>query len=245
MTTLIKFIVGLIAATMLTSCAFDMSFGQIRGDGNVQTENFNISEDFEGVHAANGWEVFIEKGTTNSVIVEADQNIIDHAEIYVTDNILKVKCEQNIGRASSKKVFITYTENLKDLRASSGANLTTREVLKGENLNLDVSSGGLIRVEAIVRNIDAEVSSGGVINVAGSTAMLDAKVSSGGLIKGKDLKAKDAKARASSGGNMDIQVTDNLEARASSGGDIDYWGNPKNVDKPKKSPSGGSVDARD
>jgi len=40
-------------------------------------------------------------------------------------------------------------------------------------------------------------------------------------------------------------VTDKLRARASSGGDIDYWGNPKEVDKPKKSYSGGSVSAKE
>jgi hypothetical protein len=39
-------------------------------------------------------------------------------------------------------------------------------------------------------------------------------------------------------------VTDRLQARASSGGDIDYWGDPKEVDKPKKSISGGSVTSK-
>lgn len=244
MTSLIKIILSLLTALLFTSCAFDMNFGQIRGNGNVITENFNISDDFEGVSAANGWEVILEKGSTISVIVEADENIVDAAEIYVKNNKLKIYCESNIGRATSKKVFVTYVDDLASISASSGANLTTNQVLKGENLSIDVSSGGHIRTEAIVRNIETDVSSGGHIKITGSTESLDADVSSGGVIYANKLKAKYAVANASSGGAIDLYVTDKLQARASSGGDIDYWGDPKEVDKPKKSVSGGSVTSK-
>lgn len=245
MTTLIKFIIGLLSVLLMTSCGFDISFGQIRGNGNVQTENFNISESFDGVTAGNGWDVYLEKGSEYSVIVEADENLIEAADIYIKGNTLKIYCEDNINRATSKKVFVTYVDNLQSISANSGADITTKEILKGESLNLDVSSGGSIRTEAIVRNIDTDVSSGGSIRIAGSSENLDADVSSGGVINAKELKAKYAQANASSGGNIDLYVTDRLRARASSGGDIDYWGDPKEVDKPKKSMSGGSVDAKE
>lgn len=246
MTTLIKFIIGLLSALLMTSCVFEgASFNQVRGNGNVQTENFNISQDFDGVSAGNGWDVYLEKGSEYSVVVEADENIIDLADIYVKGNTLKIYCEHNISRASSKKVFVTYVDNLTSIRASSGADIITKEILKGEDLSLNVSSGGSIKTEAIVRNINTDVSSGGSIRIAGSSEQLDADVSSGGTINARELKAKYANASASSGGNIDLRVTDKLRARASSGGDIDYWGNPKEVDKPKKSYSGGSVDAKD
>lgn len=244
MTTLIKFIIGLLSALLMTSCVFDGNFNQVRGNGNVQTENFNITQDFDGVSAGNGWDVYLEKGSVFSVVVEADENIIDLADIYVNGNTLKIYCEHNISRATSKKVFVTYVDNLTSIRASSGADIITKEVLKGEDLSLHVSSGGSIKTEAIVRNIETDVSSGGSIRISGSSEQLDADVSSGGTIHAKGLKAKYATANASSGGNIDLRVTDKLHARASSGGDIDYWGNPKEVDKPKKSYSGGSVDAK-
>jgi len=245
MTTFIKFIIATLGAILMTSCSFDLSFGQISGNGNVQTENFNISEDFDRVSAGNGWDVILEKGDTYSVIVEADENLIDAADIYVKNGTLKVYCEDNIRRASSKKVYVTYVDNLDGIGASSGAYITTKQVLEGEQLDLDVSSGGTIKTTAVVRTIDTDVSSGGSINIAGSTETLAADASSGGTIKAKELKAKYAHAEAYSGGAIDIMVTDKLKARASSGGDIDYWGSPKEVDKPKKSVSGGSVDAKE
>lgn len=245
MTTLIKFIIGVLTSLLVTSCVFDGSFNQVRGNGNVQTENFNITQDFDGVTAGNGWDVYLEKGSEVSVVVEADENIIELADIYVKGSTLKIYSEHNIRSATSKKVFVTYVGNLQSIKASSGADIVTKEVLKGEDLSLNVSSGGSIKAEAIVRNIDTDVSSGGSIRLAGSSEKLNADVSSGGVINAKELRAKYANASASSGGNIDIRVTDKLRARASSGGDIDYWGNPKEVDKPKKSYSGGSVSAKE
>lgn len=229
----------------MTSCAFDISLGQIRGNGNVQTENLNISESFDRVAAGNGWDVILEKSDSYSVVVEADENILQAADIYVKNGTLKVYCEDNIRSATSKKVYVTYVEALDGIGASSGAYISTKQVLEGEQLDLDVSSGGSIKTTAVVRTIDTGVSSGGSITISGSTESLDAAASSGGTIRAKDLKAKFANAQASSGGTIDIMVTDRLKARASSGGDIDYWGNPKEVDKPKKSVSGGSVDAKE
>ncbi|WP_299680702.1 head GIN domain-containing protein [uncultured Dokdonia sp.] len=245
MTTLIKFIIGVLTSLLVTSCVFNGDFGQVRGNGNVQTENFNITQDFDGVTAGNGWDVYLEKGSEVSVIVEADENLIELADIYVKGSTLKIYSENNISSATSKKVFVTYVGNLQSISANSGADIVTKEVLKGEDLSLNVSSGGSIKAEAIVRNIDTDVSSGGSIRLAGSSEKLDADVSSGGVINAKELRAKYANASASSGGNIDIRVTDKLRARASSGGDIDYWGNPKEVDKPKKNYSGGSVDAKE
>lgn len=245
MTSLIKFIIGLLGALLMTSCAFDLSFGQIRGTGNVQTENLNISEDFDGVSAGNGWDVILEKGDHYSVIVEADENILEAANIYVQNGTLKVYCEDNIRSATSKKVYVTYIDNLESIGASSGANITSKQVLEGEQLGLSASSGGSIKTTVVVRNMDTSASSGGTLNITGSTESLDVDASSGGFIKAKELKAKYADAEASSGGSIDIMVTDKLKARASSGGDIDYWGNPEEVDKPKKSVSGGSVDAKE
>lgn len=245
MSSLIKIIISLLAALLFTSCAIDFNMGQIRGNGNVVEENLNISENFDRIHAANGWEVILEKGDDISVRLEADENLAEAAEIYVKNNTLKIYCENNIGRATSKKVYVTYIDNLSEIKASSGADLRSNQTLKGERLDIDVSSGGYIKTDAVVRNIDTDVSSGGSVKLSGSTESLKVDVSSGGTINAQDLRAKYADASASSGGAIDIYVTDRLKARASSGGDIDYWGNPKEVDKPKKSMSGGSVSSKD
>ena len=223
MTTLIKTILGILTALLVTSCQFDINLGQMHGDGNVVTEDLNITEDFDEVVAGNGWEVFLEKGSTNAVILEADQNLVDAAEIYVKDGKLKIYCEDNIKSATSKKVFVTYSENLTDVSVNSGASLTTKETLTGDDIEFDASSGGTMRVQVSAKNVETDVSSGGVARISGSAERLD----------------------ASSGGVMDVYASQDLKAEASSGGIINYYGSPRNVDKPKKSYSGGVIRSKE
>ena len=245
MTTIIKTLLGLLTAVLVTSCQFDINLGQISGNGNVVTEDLNITEDFTEVVAGNGWEVFLEKGSTNGVILEADQNLVDAAEIYVKDGKLKIYCEDNIKNATSKKVFVTYSENLTDVSVNSGASLTTKETLTGDDIDFDASSGGTMRIEVTAKNIETDVSSGGVARISGSAERLDASVSSGGVARISKLKSVTAKADASSGGVMDIYASQDLKADASSGGIINYYGSPKNVDKPSKSYSGGIIRSKE
>lgn len=243
MTTLIKFIIGLLTMILLASCSWDIGLRQVQGNGNVQTEDFNISENFYEVTASKGWEVYLEKGNSNSVLVEADENLIDMAQIYVTDGTLKISSDKNIGSASSKKVFVTYSDDLKELRVSSGAHLTTKEALEGENISFDISSGGILKVEATAREVHTDVSSGGVAYLRGSTERHIVSASSGGVIKAKEMKASYANADVSSGGVIGLHASDRLEADASSGGVINYSGNPKEIDKPSKNYSGGVIKA--
>jgi len=244
MTTIIKLAVSLLAALTLTSCAFDINLGQVRGNGDVITETFTIEESFTGVKAAAGWNVYLERGSENKAVAEADSNIMEILDISVRGNTLVIKSEGNISRATSKKVTVTYTGDLDHLKASSGGQLITREIIKGEQLDLDVSSGGHLSTEAVVRNITMDASSGGHATIKGSTDDLNVDVSSGGFIKAKDLMANHVEASASSGGNADVYAKKSIRGRASSGGNIDYWGNPDDKDIPKKSYSGGSVRAQ-
>ncbi|TVZ53244.1 head GIN domain-containing protein [Dokdonia sp. Hel_I_53] len=241
MTTVIKFIVGILTALMLTSCNFDISFGQLRGNGNVIKEDMNISEPFTEVSAGNGWDVILEKGAANSVIIEADENLVDAAEVYVQNGKLKIRCEQGISSASSKKVFVTYAQSLEEISASSGASIFANEVIKGNDMEFNASSGGSIKAEVAANDVETDVSSGGVLKISGRTRRLDASGSSGGVSNLRNLKSKIAKADISSGGVIEINASEALKAEASSGGVINYYGNPKNIDKPEKNFSGGVI----
>ena len=245
MTTLIKFIIGFLTAILVTSCNFDLNIGQMQGNGNVITEDLNITEDFSEISAGDGWEVFLEKGNSNSVVLEADENLIEAADIYVKDGKLKIYCDKGIGNATSKKVYVTYSENLTEVSVNSGASLTTKEALTGDEIDLDASSGGTLRVEVTVNDVETNVSSGGIVRISGTANRVDASVSSGGVARISKLKSVSAIADASSGGVMDVYASQDLRADASSGGVINYYGKPANVDKPKESYSGGIIRSKD
>lgn len=225
----IKIIIAFVATATLTSCHFDMSFGQIQGNGNVITEERPLG-DFTKVKGSAGIDVYLTEGTENKVVVEADENLMETIETTVEGGKLRIRSNQNIGRAKSKKVHVTYV-NLTSIEASSGADVIGNSVIKSESLNLDSSSGADLELEILSKEVFAETSSGSDMKLSGKATTLRAKASSGSDLDARELMVATCNADASSGADIQVNVKDRLSAEASSGGDIHYYGNPAAVNK--------------
>ncbi len=237
----LKIILFTLAATTLVSCNFDVMFGQTHGNGTVTTEDRAVTEDFNKVKGSAGLDVFLTKGNTASIRVEADENLHEIIETDVYNGKLHVKTadNHNIGKAKSKKVFVTYV-SLDEVGASSGADVIVNGVLEAENLTLDASSGADLEVEVFAKKLYLDCSSGADIKVSGRASDLTADASSGSDIKAKDLMVVNCKAEVSSGADITVHVKESLEVDASSGGDVKYYGNPTAV-KNNSGKSSGSV----
>jgi len=232
-------IVLLIAAVFsMTACHFDFNLNQTIGSGNVETEERNLSSDFDKVHGSAGIDVYLTEGNENKVVVEADDNLMSLITTEVVNGKLKIGVVngQNIGRAKAKKVHVTYI-SLTAISASSGADVIGNSVVKSESLTLKSSSGADLEVDVIAQEVYADVSSGADLKITGRALKLVAKASSGSDLKAKELEVKICKASASSGADITVNVLDEIDGRASSGGDIKYYGNPTAV-KTKDGASG-------
>lgn len=220
-----------------TSC-FVEGISGIKGSNKVVSEDRNISSDFESIKVQQGISLYLTQGNSTAINVEADDNIIDLLITEVNDNELKIYFEKNVYRAKAKNVYLT-TKNISQIRASSGAQVKSENTIQTTTLNLDSSSGSSIKIYVNAEEINSESSSGSNIKIQGKTKELSAKSSSGSSINADNLKATNVYAKASSGANIDVNVSEKLTAKASSGGDIDFEGNPTKVDKDTS--SGGSV----
>ncbi|WP_343485881.1 head GIN domain-containing protein [Allomuricauda sp. d1] len=235
MTTLVKILVTLFLALFVSSCAFDINFGNgKKGNGVVVDESRNITDEFTEVLASEGIDVYVTQGNEFSISVEADENIIDLIGTDIRDGKLRIHAIENIGRAT-KNVFVTLPD-ITALETSSGADLTAQNVIKADKIDLEASSGSDLQVELEASEVTADASSGADIKVSGTTERLNADASSGADIRARGLMTKHCTADASSGSDISVNVSESLVADASSGADISYTGDAS-VQK-KKSASG-------
>lgn len=206
------------------------SFGKIHGNGKVTTKERALNADFHSVDARHGIDVYLIPGNTAQVKVEADENLHDVIETEVSNGVLRISTNKNIGRSTRKNVYVTYV-NLKSLTAESGADIKAKEVLKAQHLNLFASSGGDIEISILSEEVVVKASSGGDIDLKGKTIKIHAEANSGGDIDAEHLEAIHAIANAGSGGSVEVNVKTSIEASASSGGKVEYSGNPseKNI----------------
>ncbi len=237
MTTLARIAIAVLMALFLSSCAFDMNFGEgKRGNGEIAKENREVYEEFTEVSASEGLDVYVTQGDNFTIEVEADENIINLIGTDIKNGKLRIHAIENIGRAT-KRIHVTLPE-VTGLYASSGADLLTQNVIRANKISLDASSGAGIKVALVADEVEADTSSGADIKIEGEAILFYADASSGSDIKAKDFKVRTCHADASSGADISVNVSETLIADASSGADISYDGNP---DVQKKKSYSGSV----
>lgn len=204
---------------------------------NAQSEERSVRE-FDAIKATQGIDVYLKPGSKESVRVEVDGIDLDRVYTEVSGGRLKIYLEDGRYRNHSVKVYVTFVE-LDDISASSAATVISDGTIKGDKLDLSVSSAADIEIDVDVNEIDVSASSAGDIELSGRTKFINASASSAGGVDAYDLEAEQVRARASSAAGVKVYVTDEIDARASSGGSIRYRGNPARSQT--DSSSGGSV----
>ena len=251
----IKFTAFLFLTTS-SSCGIDM-LNRIEGNNNVISIKRDINEDFTKVKVSTGIELIIDQGNEVSLTVEADENLHDIIITEVEDGKLKIYTEKNIWRSASKKVYLTVN-TIEELKASSGSNLTTSNVLKATDLNVSSSSGAQVAIEVTAVNFTSSTSSGASANIdvnatsvvsssssgsnmkiKGETTIHTTNSSSGSSINAYKLVSQNVTAKVSSGASISVHASSTIDGKASSGGSISFDGNPETITK--KTSSGGSI----
>ena len=194
---------------------------------------------FSGIKATEGIDVFIKKGSKESVRVEATGTSLDNIITEVSGSYLRVHMRNgNHGGRINAKVYVTYV-NVDKISASSAGSVFGEDVLEADEIELGASSAGSIEINVKAQTVEASVSSAGQIEVQGKAKRLRVDASSAGQIDAYDLDAQQVTAEASGAGSIKLTVSEDLDANASSGGSIRYHGNPNNSNT--NSSSGGSV----
>jgi hypothetical protein len=117
----------------------------------------------------------------------------------------------------------------------------SKDVVSGNNLDFDVSSGASVDIEVEGSMVSIDASSGSMIKLKGNSEKAVIEASSGASVDGQYLEVDHTSADVSSGASIMCVANKSIEAEASSGGSIKYKGEPtkQNIDVGKY--SGGSV----
>ena len=233
MKTLTK-ITAILLLVLTSSCMFD----GVKGNRIVKTTKRNISSDFEAISVSNGIDVYLTMGSSTTLSLEADENLHDIIQTEVEDGVLRIYADQNIWSAKRKRIYLS-AQDINEIRTTSGAELITENTLKSDELSISVTSGAQVRMTVDVDNLSCSTTSGADARLEGRANHFVARSTSGSDIKASSLEAKTCEARVTSGADISVNVSEELDASATSGGDIRYSGNPKKIRK--NSNSGGDV----
>ena len=219
----------LLAAVTFTSCIRITGFS---GSGNTKTQERNISG-IKSVSVSAGMNLYIEQAGSESLRIEADDNVIPKILTEVKDGHLEIKYKPwifgfgGINITSPVNIYLTVAD-IDAIKASSGANVQS-SMLNTDNLKITLSSGSSGKVEMQVSKLIVDLSSGSNLKVSGIADAQEADLSSGVNYDAYGLKSREAALDVSSGAVADINVSERLDVDISSGATVRYIGTPQIV----------------
>jgi hypothetical protein len=221
-------LITLLSVMILSVGAYGQSKPKVKGSGNVVTKEREAGY-FNSVKVSTAIDLILTQGSSESIKVEADDNLHEYIITEIKDNTLRIYTEANIQGAKEMNVHVTM-KDIEKISATSAGDVVGKSVIKSNELLLSTSSAGDIKLEVEVKKLICKISSAGDITVSGSTDELEADLSSAGDLNAYELIARVADVSSSSAGDAKITVKEKLRARSSSAGDIHYQGNPPEVD---------------
>jgi hypothetical protein len=201
---------------------------KVVGDGPIVTEARNSADFTEVEFEVPGDLTFLES-EKNEVIIEAQRNIIDVIETYVSGNELKVKIKNNTNISSSKGIHITVmAKNVHSLKVSGSGNLEVPETFEAQHIKLRISGSGKMVINNIrSTDFEADISGSGNLDVLGGTADSEViTISGSGDVNLLPVTAKKVNSHTSGSGTVRVNVSELLDAKISGSGDLFYQGTP-------------------
>ena len=213
---------------------------------NAQEKNLQKRQvsGFHGVAVSGGIDLYLSSGP-ESVAISASNDVRDHVVTEVVGGILEIHMERNWsgGRFFTKVKAYVSISDLRNLEGSGGGDIVFENLIKTEDLDVQLSGGGSLKGKLNANHLVIHQSGGSDVKLTGNVQSLTLDASGGGNLNGFDLVTDYASIHASGGSSTELTVNKELRAVVSGGGDITYKGAA--TVKEIKSSGGGSVTHKD
>jgi hypothetical protein len=219
----------IIALPLLSSCHH---FGgkRVRGNGNIKTEERTVSS-FKNLEVSSSFNVYVTQGELKPVKIEGDENLLQYIEVSQEGDRIIIRNRNGFNLDGSNDLSIHVTAPVFNSISLSGAGNIESEnkIASPENLELDLSGAGDIKMEIDVPKFKAEISGAGSMYVKGQTKDVDLGVSGVGSAHCYDLLAENTKVDVSGVGSAEVYASVKLDAQVNGVGSVHYKGNAPNV----------------
>ncbi len=202
------------------------------------TEDRHITG-FNAISVSGSFDVYLTQGATESVKVEAPENMMSHIITEVVGGELKVynRDDRNwsgwFGGNHRKMVIYIAVKGVNSIALGGSGDMYFKSGIRAGALKVRVSGSGNITGMLDCKDLEAGVSGSGDMKLNGRALNSTVRVSGSGGYDAKELVTYTTTVRVSGSGNASVNVNEKLDASVSGSGDVDYTGAVKNVNSSK------------
>ena len=193
--------------------------------------------DFNKVTAFDQITVELIASEENKVVLSGTNS--DVVEVVNKNGELKLRMPlTNLLKGNQVNAKVYYTD-LNAIEANEGSQISSDSSIKAIGFDIIAKEGSKIDINLEVSNLNVKITSGGIVKTAGTAKNQDVVISAGAIYEAKELTTEQTVISINAGGEATIFATELADAKARAGGDIMIYGNPSQVNK--KTFAGGRI----
>ena len=215
--------------TVWTDYSFS-GLGSVPGSGVAKTETRTLPE-FTAVSIDYPADIIIRQGDTQSVTVEADDNLLPQLSTRVSNGVLYVQnSEPNHSERVNPTMLVRINITVKDLREVNypTAGSVRIENFQTDSLEVNVDGAGRLTLDHVtIGRLIVGLDGAGDIDASGTAESIEIEVDGVGSFKGADLSAETARVTINGAGSATVWVEDQLTVNINGVGSVSYYGSPQ------------------
>lgn len=206
----------------------NLDIGSIRGSGAAVQET-RLINGVTSVEVTNQGNLIVEIGDEESLVIEAQENLLDSITSEVRSGRLILGTKSGVNLRNTEPINYYLTVNGLDGLSVSSSGSIEAPSLEADRFEIRVSSSGDINIDELnADRLEVDITSSGDVRIyAGEVVKQDIRISSSGKYEANGMESRDANVSLSSSGDADIRVQDRLDANLSSSGNLYYSGDPQ------------------
>lgn len=164
---------------------------------------------FNGIGLGISATVYITKGNTHQVRIEASDRLLENLETEVRKGHLNFELRDNRMSNYGKVTIYVTMPTVESLSIGGSGKIIAQDAFNGLD-NLDLAIGG-----------------SGTIEISGSARKVEISIAGSGDVKTAGMKAENCQVSIAGSGDAFVDVSEDLEVSIAGSGDVHYKGRPR------------------
>jgi hypothetical protein len=207
---------------------------RLSGSGRAGSEPRKLPA-FQGVALSGAMDLVVRQGSSQSVEVQADDNLLPYLETEVVGSgaeaVLQVRWRRGVSVHGAGKVRVLVTVPVLTALTAAGSGDLLLEPFETPRLAIRLSGSSDVRLRQLTAGeLQLSISGSGDVVGAGRATTTKIAIAGSGDVKLLDLRADDVTIDIAGSGDASVHAEQSLRARIAGSGDVTYTGPAARVD---------------
>lgn len=198
----------------------------VTASGKVVTESRPV-HGYSGVKFSLPGTLVIRQGPTESLSIDADDNLMPEIESVVEGGTLRLRFKRNINVTGRSTIRLLVTGPAFQSVAVAGSGDVVSDAIKGPSLDVSIAGSGDMKVARLeAGRLAVAVAGSGDFRAAGRANEVSVKVAGSGDVDIGRIESGRATVSIAGSGDVTVWAAESVTASILGSGDVRYYGNP-------------------